>query len=679
MKRFNLKNEVFPKNVLEVCQLLVNNSKEAFIVGGSIRDIIISRLADKEINMKTKTKTELKKPTDWDIATNATPDEVIAIFEKNFRVIPTGIQHGTVTIIYNQLNIEVTTFRKESEYLDGRRPTQVTFVNNITIDLSRRDLTINAIAYDPIHDKLIDPFNGLKDIQDKIIRMVGDPDERLEEDGLRLIRIFRFASQLGFMIKQETLNAIPRHFEVFRKVSSERIHSELQKLLRGPFWRSSLIHSFEHNILQNIVIEFKDETINQVIPAINMDRMALTIQVLSELPQSSSLRLKFAVIFHQLSAVGTTSISNFPSLNRLPVEKVLKRLKFSNKQIFEILHLLKIHTIPLPYSNKDPDEFKDYSIRKIQYKIKPDYLKDYLDFFKAKSLVFQERDILTDELLRDILNRAQVQKPIELRDLTISGEDIIQFFKIDKSQASQREFIGLCLRIIRERVEINPHINRKRYIFPILENMNKIVSQCKIKVSRSVRIVSTDHIRKLYQDNSPNYSSWESNHTYELSLWLNLCLLRKKRPFFVIFDGTNFNMPHHPNHRKSLFLRFKKYNPFFINVIASETEIMRNLEHREKEVSSIRKSDANLEVYERYKKLIQSYPNTLSCPKGSKFIQISTYDSDFNNKIYEIVHEILQDKNRFLILGGNVLTGKTYTALVLQKHLEDLEISKFNS
>ncbi|MFX0150781.1 MAG: CCA tRNA nucleotidyltransferase [Candidatus Hodarchaeota archaeon] len=679
MKNFNLKNEIFPKNVLAVCQLLVKNSKEAFIVGGSIRDIIISRLADKKNNMNTLTKTVSKKPTDWDVATNATPDEVIAIFEKDFRVIPTGIKHGTVTIISDQLNIEVTTFRKESEYLDGRRPTQVTFVDNITIDLSRRDLTINAIAYDPVHDNLIDPFNGLKDIQDKIIRMVGDPDDRLEEDGLRLIRIFRFTSQLGFTIEQETLNAIPRHFEVFRKVSNERIHSELQKLLRGPYWRSSIIQLIEKNVLQNIVLEFKDESINQAITRINMDRVTLTIKVLSKLPQSSSLRLKFAVLFHQLSAVNTTSKSNFPSLNRALIEKILKRLKFSNKQIFEILHILKIHIIPLPYSEKDPDEIKNYSIRRIQYKIKPDYLKDYLEFFKAKTHVFQEKEILPDGLFRDILNRAQVQKPIELRDLTISGDDILQFFKLDKSQASQREFIGLCLRIIRERVEINPQINKKRFVYPILENLNKIKSQCKIKVTRYVRIVSTDHIRKLYQDNSPNYSSWESNHTYELSMWLNLCLLRKKRPFFVIFDGTNFNMPHHPNHRKSLYLRFKKYNPLFINVVASEKEILRNLELREKEISSIRKSDANIEVYERYKKLIQSYPNALSCPKGSKFIQISTYDSDFNDKIHEIVQEILQNNNRLLILGGNVLTGKTFTALVLQKHLEKLDSSRFKS
>ncbi|MFX0142271.1 MAG: CCA tRNA nucleotidyltransferase [Candidatus Hodarchaeota archaeon] len=679
MKHFTLKNEIIPENVLNVCQLLVDNSKEAFIVGGSIRDIIISRLADEKTDVKSEIKTELKKPNDWDIATNATPDEVMLIFEKKFRVIPTGIKHGTVTIIYDQLNIEITTFRKESEYLDGRRPTHVTFVDNITTDLSRRDLTINAIAYDPINEKLVDPFNGLKDLQEKIIRMVGDPDDRLNEDGLRLIRIFRFASQFGFTIEQDTLNAIPRHFEVFLKVSKERIHAELQKLLKGPYWKSIIVQLIKNNVLQNIVLEFKDETINQAIPDINMDRMTLTIQVLSKLSSSSSLRLKFAVLFHQLSAVNTTTKRNFPSLNRVLVEEVLKRLKFSNKQIFEILHLLKIHIIPLPYSNEDPDEFKDYSLRRIQYKIKPDYLEDYLEFFKAKSHVFQERYILNNELYADILNRAQLQKPIELRDLTVSGDDIIQYFKLDKSQASQREFIGLCLKIIRERVEINPHINNKKSIYPILENLNKIVSQCKAEVTRYVRIVSTDHIRKLYQNNLPNYSLWESTHTYELAMWLNLCLLRKKRPVFVIFDGTNFNMPRHPNHRKTLYLRFKNYNPFFINVIATEKEVMRNLEFREKEANSIRKSDANINIYERYKKLIQSYPNALSFPAGSNHVQISTHDSDFDIRIQEIIQEIHRNKFRLLILGGNVLTGKTFTAQVLQKHLEELEISGYKS
>ncbi|MFX0181507.1 MAG: CCA tRNA nucleotidyltransferase [Candidatus Hodarchaeota archaeon] len=672
MQDFGLKKESFPKIVLEVCQLLVNHGKQSFIVGGSIRDIIFSR---ERIKDDSKVYDRISEPNDWDIATNATPHEVMKIFGKKFRVIPTGIKHGTVTILNKKLNIEVTSFRLESDYIDGRRPSKVSFVDDITTDLSRRDLTINAIAYDPIHDKFVDPFNGLKDIDNKIIRMVGDPDDRLEEDGLRLIRIFRFASQFGFKIEQKTLDAIPRHFETFSRVSEERIHSELQKLLKGAYWKNSLHALIECKVLHKIVNEFNHETITQVIPDVNMDRMALTARILSELPTKPSLRLQYAVIFHQLSTIASTSTRCFPKLNRELIENILKRLKFPNKQINEILHLLKIHLIPLPYSSENPDEFKNYSIRKFQHRIKSDYLKDYLDFFLAKMQILQKRELLTEELYKDILNRANCQRPIELRDLAISGDDVHHYFKLDKSQASQREFIGLCLRIIRERVEVEPQINKKEAIFLILENLNRIVSQCKTNVTRYARIVSTDHIRKIYQNNSPIYSSWESTHTYELAFWLNLCLLRKKRPYIVIFDGTNFNMPNHPYHRKSLCQRFKKFNPLFINVVATDKEVMKNLEYRERERPSIRKSDADLKIYERYRKLIQSYPNALSLPEGCRMVKISTHDSNFEQRVQEIIQNIIQNGHRFIVLSGNVLTGKTYTAQLIQKYLDEFESS----
>ena len=182
----NLSSNKIPDEIHEVCEQFHSNNFQVFLVGGSIRDLI-----------RGKT-----HPSDWDLATDALPSEVISIFGKEYRVIPTGLKHGTVTLLFGKLVIEITTFRIEGDYLDGRRPEEVSFVSDINEDLSRRDLTINAIAYDPIKEELVDPFNGINDIRNKIVRLVGNPDERLEEDGLRVLRIFRFISQLGYTVEE---------------------------------------------------------------------------------------------------------------------------------------------------------------------------------------------------------------------------------------------------------------------------------------------------------------------------------------------------------------------------------------------------------------------------------------------------------------------------------------------
>ncbi len=647
-------NEVFPIGVINICQILINHGKQAYVVGGSIRDIILSD----------------KKPIDWDIATNATPKEVIEFFEKKFKVIPTGVKHGTVTILYNNLPIEVTTFRIDREYLDSRRPSRVDFVNEIRQDLARRDLTINAIAYDPIHNKFQDPFNGLEDIKNKIIRTVGHPDDRLEEDGLRLIRIFRFVSTLGFNIESETLKAIPNHFETFSKVSLERVHTEFQKLLSGNYWKRAIALLVDSGLMFCIFPEFKHDKMNDIIPNLDINRKTLTFMILENLSSEASLRLKYAVLLHQLSSVTKESREYFPRIDKRFIEEILKRQKFSNKQVFEITHILSTHLFPLHITSDSLDEQKDYMIRKLLFRVKREYLDDYLFFYQAKSVLLQKEDNFTSEILHEIRSRSKAQKPIEIRDLIISGDDIIQYFNIDKSQMSQRELIGLSLGIIRERVEFNPQINVKKEIYLILENLLKIVSQCKIGATREVRIVSTDHIRKLYCRNSPSYSSWESSHTYQLARWLVLCLLRKRKPSVVIFDGTNFNLPNHPNHRESLYYQFRKYKPLFINISATDEEVQKNLEYRELEEPSVKKSDANLTVYNRYKKILNSYPKALSVPKECELIQINTHNPDFRSKIKELIQMIRGNHNRLIIFSGNVLTGKTYTANVLQNNLE---------
>lgn len=202
---------------LEVCRILCAEGYQAFIVGGCVRDLLLN-----------------VQPKDWDITTDANPKEIMELFPKT---IPTGLQHGTVTVVMGEgveNHFEVTTFRVEGEYKDGRRPEEVFFVLNVEQDLARRDLTINAIAYDPIADRMVDPYGGLQDLQQEIIRAVGNPEARFQEDGLRIMRVARFAARFGYAVDGATFTGMTTNLETLKKVSKERIQDELRKTLMAP-------------------------------------------------------------------------------------------------------------------------------------------------------------------------------------------------------------------------------------------------------------------------------------------------------------------------------------------------------------------------------------------------------------------------------------------------------------
>ncbi len=200
----------------KVLDTLTANGYEGYIVGGAVRDLLRS-----------------ETPLDYDIATNAKPNEVQEIFAHS---IPTGLQHGTVTVIIDQLPIEITTYRIDGDYNDARHPTNVEFSNSINDDLRRRDFTINALAYNG--EQLIDLFGGLSDIENRIIKTVGNPDARFNEDALRILRAFRFSATLGFEIETKTLSSCFKNADLLQKISRERIFNELTKALCGKFPQS---------------------------------------------------------------------------------------------------------------------------------------------------------------------------------------------------------------------------------------------------------------------------------------------------------------------------------------------------------------------------------------------------------------------------------------------------------
>lgn len=210
------------------------NGFEAYIVGGFVRDRLLNRY---------------NPNADIDIATNATPEQMMQIFDE---YIPTGLKHGTISIKMNDEYYETTTYRIDGQYNDNRRPENVRFVDNIELDLSRRDLTINAIALNPITSEIIDPFNGKDDLNNKLIKSVGIAEDRFEEDSLRIMRTFRFASQLDFQIDKDTLNAIWLKKKNLNSISIERIVSELKKIVNSKNNRQQFDEMLVNGIFQQI-------------------------------------------------------------------------------------------------------------------------------------------------------------------------------------------------------------------------------------------------------------------------------------------------------------------------------------------------------------------------------------------------------------------------------------------
>lgn len=209
-------NIKIPNYAVKMLEKLNSSGYEAYIVGGCIRDSILKR-----------------SPNDWDITTSATPEQMLEVF-KGYNVIPTGIKHGTLTVISEKKPIEITTFRTDGEYENHRKPKEVCFVSSLKEDLARRDFTCNAIACDK-DGNIFDYFDGMKDIENKIIRAVGEPQKRFDEDALRILRAVRFAAQLGFKIDEKTAESAFMQKVFLKDVSAERHFAEFKKLIMGKF------------------------------------------------------------------------------------------------------------------------------------------------------------------------------------------------------------------------------------------------------------------------------------------------------------------------------------------------------------------------------------------------------------------------------------------------------------
>ena len=320
-----------PKDVLFILNKLRESGFEAYIVGGSVRDKLMGI-----------------EPHDYDITTSARPEEIKKVFQ-DYKTVLVGEDFGTVGILLNNTLYEVTTFRIDGAYINNRKPEKVTFSKNLTEDLKRRDFTLNAMAMDG-DGNLYDPFHGQDDIKNKIIRAVGDPNERIREDALRMMRAIRFAERFGFFIEEELFDALSLNAGLLKKIAPERIFDEFSKMITGENPSHYLLLMEETGILDVIFPELK-RTVGfvQFSPYHDKTLFDHLICVMDNVKPDLSLRL--AALFHDISKVDTISIGEdgrghfygHEVLGAEKVEEILKRYRLPNKIIDKVKILILDH------------------------------------------------------------------------------------------------------------------------------------------------------------------------------------------------------------------------------------------------------------------------------------------------------------------------------------------------
>ena len=429
-----------PPGAARILRVLEDHGYEAFVVGGCVRDSLLGR-----------------NPNDWDITTSALPLQVKALFR---RTIDTGLKHGTVTVLMDGEPFEVTTYRVDGEYLDGRHPSEVTFTASLQEDLQRRDFTINAMAYSE-KKGLQDLFGGLPDLEKGLIRAVGDPAKRFGEDALRIMRAVRFAAQLGYEVEEDTVQAMKELAPTLSKISAERIAAELEKLLVSPH-PEKLKMAYECGITAVILPEFDRcmETA-QNNPHHKYSVGEHTIVSIGNARPDRILR--YTMLMHDMGkpSCKTTDeqgIDHFYGHQEVSAQMandILRRLKSDNETRRSVSKLVRYHDLTCGLTGK--------SVRKAISLIGEDLFPLYLEVKDADTSAqsdfrFQEKMDYLDEvrlLYRKILEEGDC---LSLKDLAVNGKDLIA-----AGMKPGRE-IGEVLEAMYRDVIDDPEHNNKEYL-----------------------------------------------------------------------------------------------------------------------------------------------------------------------------------------------------------------------
>lgn len=395
-----------PKKIERMLQKINSAGYEAYIVGGCVRDCFLKR-----------------QPQDWDITTSAEPEQIKKIFNRTY---DTGLQHGTVTVSWEGEHYEVTTYRIEGKYDDCRHPNNVTFTKSLKEDLQRRDFTINAIAYHP-QEGIKDYFSGQKHIEQKIIKGVGNAAERFQEDALRMLRALRFSAQIGFDIEQKTYEALQQQKGLIKKISVERIHDELEKMLLS-----------EH--IEKINLLWQSGLLNEISPMLSKKMEQYGEQVIKQIKKAPFDRMIIWTIFLQYMTAEQG-------------EAFLKYLKFDNNTVKTVVMLLK-HL-------KDDIALEEYELRKKANEMTTEQLNRLL-------LIQQIQQRQNIKQLRDCFDKIlQRGDCITLKELAVTGEDLI------KTGMVKGKEIGTMLHFLLDVVHRNPEKNTKEILLQCAKEKQK--------------------------------------------------------------------------------------------------------------------------------------------------------------------------------------------------------------
>jgi len=446
-----------PKEILEIIDKLLATDFEAYLVGGCVRDLLLKRT-----------------PKDWDITTNAQPEEIQKIF-------PDSIyenQFGTVAIKTKAKDptlkiIEITTFRQEGKYTDKRHPDTITFAKTLEEDLSRRDFTINAMAIEVKSQKskvkIIDPFSGQTDSKNRLIRAVGDPNKRFNEDALRLIRAVRFACELSasWRIEQNTLKAIKNNAPLLKFIAKERIRDEFLKIIQTPQASQGVLLLEETGLLKQFIPELEKSigvTQNKHHIYTVWEHLWRSLDYASQ--KNYSLEVRLASFFHDIGKPITkegegkdATFYNHEIVGAKIVRQILSRLRFSKDQAEKIIRLVRYHGFVY-----DPEITTDAAMRRLLIKVSKDNISELAQVREAdrigsgcpKAVPFRLRHFL---FKIEKINQQLEGKEPSLKMLKINGNDIMEILKIKPGPK-----IGMLLNILLEEMLDEPEKNKKEYL-----------------------------------------------------------------------------------------------------------------------------------------------------------------------------------------------------------------------
>lgn len=433
-----------PEKVRYIIDTIMDAGYEAYAVGGCIRDCLLGR-----------------EPDDWDITTSASPYQVKKLFA---RTLDTGIRHGTVTVMLGREGFEVTTYRIDGNYEDGRHPKEVTFTANLLEDLRRRDFTVNAMAFND-RSGLVDAFGGIRDMKERIIRCVGSPRERFSEDALRMMRAVRFCARLNYQIEGQTLQAIKELAPSLRQISAERIQAELTRLVTSPH-PERLRTAFETGITAVILPEFDacmktaqnnphhcysvGEHILKSMQAIKPDRI-----------------LRLAMLFHDMGKPSTRTVAEngihhfhgHPAVSEELARAILRRLKFDNHTVSMVTRLVRFHdcnVLPEPKYVRRAIRRTGEDIFPLLFDIRRADLQAQSDYQR------EEKEALlagVQEIYEQVCRESQC---VSLRTLAVTGKDLICFAGMESGPALGRTLEELLSMVIE-----NPALNERETLLQI--------------------------------------------------------------------------------------------------------------------------------------------------------------------------------------------------------------------